>query len=285
MIRRPPRSTRVRSSAASDVYKRQIENNAVLCGIVHHWNTAGCEHLERHERDIGRGQDETGYAAIVESTEFGWAEEPMMGRAKGRRSYRLAIKVDLDLRVRTREEVERKDRQFVCSPRGRGPAVIGDADAISIDADRAIKPIHVQIAAEVEIVGVHAVIAGQKIAEPLAGGYAIKSKSIGCLGEKVLAACRSECGLVVLNEVTAHALCVRPKDGVRGPPSCREDGMAVFDTVGQIAYLGPDRRPPLFDRFAMLFDVPSVLVLKVDHACVPSLLQRSHDAKHGGVPT
>src|SRR5665811_2443346 len=74
MIRRPPRSTRVRSSAASDVYKRQIENNAVLCGIVHHWNTAGCEHLERHERDIGRGQDETGYAAIVESTEFGWAE-------------------------------------------------------------------------------------------------------------------------------------------------------------------------------------------------------------------
>src|SRR5665811_1205020 len=28
MIRRPPRSTRVRSSAASDVYKRQIQVNA-----------------------------------------------------------------------------------------------------------------------------------------------------------------------------------------------------------------------------------------------------------------
>ena len=30
MIRRPPRSTLDRSSAASDVYKRQIENSAVL---------------------------------------------------------------------------------------------------------------------------------------------------------------------------------------------------------------------------------------------------------------
>src|SRR5665811_522564 len=35
MIRRPPRSTRVRSSAASDVYKRQIEENLWLGGNAH----------------------------------------------------------------------------------------------------------------------------------------------------------------------------------------------------------------------------------------------------------
>src|SRR5665811_551437 len=37
MIRRPPRSTRVRSSAASDVYKRQVVHlsNALLLGLAH----------------------------------------------------------------------------------------------------------------------------------------------------------------------------------------------------------------------------------------------------------
>ena len=33
MIRRPPRSTRVRSSAASDVYKRQIQKNIMINGL------------------------------------------------------------------------------------------------------------------------------------------------------------------------------------------------------------------------------------------------------------
>ena len=32
MIRRPPRSTRVRSSAASDVYKRQLLSNLIYSG-------------------------------------------------------------------------------------------------------------------------------------------------------------------------------------------------------------------------------------------------------------
>ncbi|WP_460379547.1 hypothetical protein, partial [Staphylococcus aureus] len=40
MIRRPPRSTRVRSSAASDVYKRQANsnnNNKIVCvlSLIH----------------------------------------------------------------------------------------------------------------------------------------------------------------------------------------------------------------------------------------------------------
>src|SRR5665811_655124 len=34
MIRRPPRSTRVRSSAASDVYKRQHQELAIMTGAV-----------------------------------------------------------------------------------------------------------------------------------------------------------------------------------------------------------------------------------------------------------
>src|SRR5665811_1091865 len=33
MIRRPPRSTRVRSSAASDVYKRQVEDDGDVRGL------------------------------------------------------------------------------------------------------------------------------------------------------------------------------------------------------------------------------------------------------------
>src|SRR5665811_2399889 len=34
MIRRPPRSTRVRSSAASDVYKRQVHDDIEICRTV-----------------------------------------------------------------------------------------------------------------------------------------------------------------------------------------------------------------------------------------------------------
>ena len=47
MIRRPPRSTLDRSSAASDVYKRQRRDlGSILDGAVHHEQTSG-----------GKGQD------------------------------------------------------------------------------------------------------------------------------------------------------------------------------------------------------------------------------------
>ena len=52
MIRRPPRSTRVRSSAASDVYKRQCQNvpvNALLGRAVHLWPTPDTGRTERLE--------------------------------------------------------------------------------------------------------------------------------------------------------------------------------------------------------------------------------------------
>src|SRR5665811_2367872 len=49
MIRRTPKSTRVRSSAASDVYKRQLYNNARLLGNfdLADWNflSVGAEYL------------------------------------------------------------------------------------------------------------------------------------------------------------------------------------------------------------------------------------------------
>src|SRR5450756_2449344 len=54
MIRRPPRSTQSRSSAASDVYKRQIEDND-LTGVV----VAACSpHM--HEKTFRRACDQAG---------------------------------------------------------------------------------------------------------------------------------------------------------------------------------------------------------------------------------
>src|SRR5450756_1964832 len=50
MIRRPPRSTQSRSSAASDVYKRQVLDN--LDPQVHGPNRETPEHLSRHARFI-----------------------------------------------------------------------------------------------------------------------------------------------------------------------------------------------------------------------------------------
>ncbi|WP_460366221.1 hypothetical protein, partial [Staphylococcus aureus] len=57
MIRRPPRSTRKESSAASDVYKRQVEAKADLVVQGHHpplssyhwWMTVSYTHLRAHE--------------------------------------------------------------------------------------------------------------------------------------------------------------------------------------------------------------------------------------------
>ncbi|WP_460366115.1 hypothetical protein, partial [Staphylococcus aureus] len=46
MIRRPPRSTRKESSAASDVYKRQLLAHVV---IVHHLIPVSYTHLRAHE--------------------------------------------------------------------------------------------------------------------------------------------------------------------------------------------------------------------------------------------
>ncbi|WP_460379523.1 hypothetical protein [Staphylococcus aureus] len=45
MIRRPPRSTRVRSSAASDVYKRQFTMNAIQNSM----SPVSYTHLRAHE--------------------------------------------------------------------------------------------------------------------------------------------------------------------------------------------------------------------------------------------
>ena len=49
MIRRPPRSTLGRSSAASDVYKRQVEERV---GEV----VSGCRTIGRHLVTVGRGE-------------------------------------------------------------------------------------------------------------------------------------------------------------------------------------------------------------------------------------
>ena len=54
MIRRPPRSTHCISSAASDVYKRQVtydvDNNAFIVGI----NGNMYDYVEENSRDLAR---------------------------------------------------------------------------------------------------------------------------------------------------------------------------------------------------------------------------------------
>eukprot|EP00656_Telonema_subtile_P056604 TRINITY_DN907_c0_g1_i1.p1 TRINITY_DN907_c0_g1~~TRINITY_DN907_c0_g1_i1.p1 ORF type:complete len:109 (+),score=20.16 TRINITY_DN907_c0_g1_i1:91-417(+) len=50
MIRRPPRSTLSSSSAASDVYKRQVSTQSTghePCTMVDHRNTASTDHLAK----------------------------------------------------------------------------------------------------------------------------------------------------------------------------------------------------------------------------------------------
>src|SRR5665811_2626736 len=49
MIRRPPRSTRVRSSAASDVYKRQVVKHAV---VVDHSRNATALHRADEQCEV-----------------------------------------------------------------------------------------------------------------------------------------------------------------------------------------------------------------------------------------
>ncbi|WP_460379411.1 hypothetical protein, partial [Staphylococcus aureus] len=49
MIRRPPRSTRVRSSAASDVYKRQMKWSITQSSIGFGSNAVSYTHLRAHE--------------------------------------------------------------------------------------------------------------------------------------------------------------------------------------------------------------------------------------------
>src|SRR5450756_554614 len=53
MIRRPPRSTQSRSSAASDVYKRQGHDGAQRCGVsAGLFASAGCDRGRQADRDL-----------------------------------------------------------------------------------------------------------------------------------------------------------------------------------------------------------------------------------------
>src|SRR5665811_1948513 len=56
MIRRPPTSTRVRSSAASDVYKRQEDDVPVDAGLLAEERDPRVDHAEEHHcRGAGQG--------------------------------------------------------------------------------------------------------------------------------------------------------------------------------------------------------------------------------------
>src|SRR5665811_1145868 len=64
MIRRPPRSTRVRSSAASDVYKRQGQAVRLLFGVL----VTACQH-QQVVGDVGLGRPDL--LAVEDPAAFG----------------------------------------------------------------------------------------------------------------------------------------------------------------------------------------------------------------------
>src|SRR5665809_33673 len=64
MIRRPPRSTQSRSSAASDVYKRQQVHE-----VVHHW--WGNQVTPRDWRDLWMSEGMTMYLQLLWEDEHG----------------------------------------------------------------------------------------------------------------------------------------------------------------------------------------------------------------------
>src|SRR5665811_2641581 len=70
MIRRPPRSTRVRSSAASDVYKRQLQELVAICkGLL--------KEVPRNEAREARAKE---FAEIHDNIRAAWYQE-MLGCA------------------------------------------------------------------------------------------------------------------------------------------------------------------------------------------------------------
>src|SRR5665811_2218121 len=85
MIRRPPRATRVRSSAASDVYKRQeltVPAAVVNCGAD------GVPHI-RHELPL---VDESGGVAVQEEVRVGEPGGPHpWGRVQAHRARGLLL--------------------------------------------------------------------------------------------------------------------------------------------------------------------------------------------------
>src|SRR5665811_1798010 len=71
MIRRPPRSTRVRSSAASDVYKRQPDSNPRLRLAIANAKGASMP-KDNIQRAISKGADKDS-ASFIECTFEGYA--------------------------------------------------------------------------------------------------------------------------------------------------------------------------------------------------------------------
>src|SRR5450756_842933 len=69
MIRRPPRSTQSRSSAASDVYKRQVADDAMLVVGRPREGETDCHRLRRHHGRLARSG--TSLHAVAYATKTG----------------------------------------------------------------------------------------------------------------------------------------------------------------------------------------------------------------------
>ena len=255
---------------------------AVL-GVVDHRDAAAGEHLVRDERDVGGRQHQAGDAAVVELVELLGVQEAVVGRAEGQLAGRLAVEVDVHLGMAGGEQVERGDGQLVRAARRRGAAVVADARAPALGPGRAIERVGLEVAAEVEVVGLHAVVAAQHLREPPAVGDAVEAEAIGRLGQQRLAAGRVEGRLEVRDAVAARAQGRGGEHRVRGLPAGGEDDVGVLDARAHVAHLGADVGQPGAHVAAVLLDVPAVAVVEVDDAGVAGLLERADEAEHRGV--
>ena len=205
-----------------------------------------------------------------------------MGRAEGQLLHLAPEEMDLHLGVTRGEQIEREHADLEGPARRLGAAVEADAGALAGGHGRAIELVD-RIAAEVEVVRRHPVVAPQELGQPGSGCDPVEAEAVGGLREHRGAAGRVEGGLEVLNEVEAAAACGRGEHRIGGLPRGGEHGVRVGDAVGGVADLRLHPGPPGADGLAVLLDVPAVAVLEVHDATVARRLERGHHPVHRGV--
>ena len=179
------------------------------------------------------------------------------------------------------EQVEGGHRELERAAGSRGARVQAHTGALG----GGVQAVAVEVAAEVEVVGGHPVVALQPLCEPRPGGHAVEPEAVRGLREQRLAAGGVEGGLVVLHQVEPRSPRGGGEDWVGGFPGGREDRVSVLDARGGVADLCLQRGPPGPHFFTVVLERPPVAVVEVDGALVPRPLQRGGQAEEGREPS
>src|SRR5450756_3245725 len=133
MIRRPPRSTQSRSSAASDVYKRQVPGG-MLSNLVSQLEQAGKgDLLDEVLREVPRVREDLGFPPLVTPTSQIVGTQAVMNVISGKR-YKM---------------VPKETKEVVKGMYGKTPApisdeivrkIIGDEDRITCRPADTLEP-------------------------------------------------------------------------------------------------------------------------------------------------